>query len=55
MLQPRLIDALARIDLYHKTGHNFFAQQNDLKMEETLMQLYSLVQSGAKALHTTPE
>lgn len=50
-LEALLADALCRLDSYQYTGHNFFAQQNDQRMEENMNKLQNLVQSWANSLN----
>lgn len=54
-LQNAVADALARIDYYVQSGHNFFGQQNDKEMEETMNNLQKLIVAGAETLGTTKE
>lgn len=42
-IQKNTADALARIDYYKQSGHNFLAQQNDKAMEENINNLQNLV------------
>lgn len=49
-LQPRLADALSRLDSYQHTWHNFLAQQHDQKMEENMNTLQNLVLAWARTL-----
>ena len=52
-LQEATTDALARIDYYVKSGHNFLGQQDDKQMEETMNDLQKLAMSGAETLGKT--
>lgn len=48
-LDHRVANALARLDYYHHSGHNFFAQQDNTQMEQVMNDLQALTMSGIEA------
>lgn len=54
-LRSTVGNALARLDYYAVSGHNFLWQQDDKQMEETINALQKLTYSGAATLGKTIE
>lgn len=52
-LTSAVADALARLDYYVTSGHNFLGQQDDKNMEETMNDLQKLTVAGTETLGTT--
>jgi len=48
-LDHRVSNALARLDYYHYSRHNFFGQQDDKQMEQVMNDLQALTLSGIEA------
>ena len=54
-IKKQSADALARLDYYAKSGHNFFGQQKDAAMEEKMNALQILVLSSLLQADTSLE